>query len=241
MDPLYWHTFLARPYVFIFFALWLGLSWRHLGKYSFIWLVLGYVIAWASEASSIRTGFPYGWYFYRYENLQNEWLFFGVPVWDSLSYVFLSYAGFCVALFMIQKRRLFSLALASAALTTLLDILIDPVAHQGEKWFLGDIYYYPTPGFYFDVPLSNFAGWFLVTGSIAGGFLAITRRHALPALFTARCVYSGMVFYFGIAAFNTGIAFWIGDYRLAAADMSLIALVSLIVWRFRRAGRGESV
>lgn len=243
MDPIYWHTFLARPYVFLFFAVWGALSLRHLGlKPSLIWLTLGYAIAWASEASSIRTGFPYGWYFYRYENLQNEWLLFGVPVWDSLSYVFLSYAGFCVALFIVQKRRILVLALLTALATTLLDIIIDPLAHQGSKWFLGDIYYYPRPGVYFDVPLSNFAGWFLTTGSIALGFLLAMRRRPLPRLLNQNALLLGLAFYFGIAVFMVGITLWIGNYPLAAADITLITLlISGIIWRLRRGDRDESV
>ena len=51
----------------------------------------------------------------------------------------------------------------SAVFVTILDIIIDPVTHLGARWFLGEIYYYPDPGFYFDVTLANFAGWFLVS------------------------------------------------------------------------------
>ncbi|MBI2345847.1 MAG: carotenoid biosynthesis protein [Deltaproteobacteria bacterium] len=53
-------------------------------------------------------------------------------------------------------------ALAGALLTMILDIIIDPLTVRGDRWFLGRIYYYPHGGPYFGVPLSNFAGWFLV-------------------------------------------------------------------------------
>ena len=43
-----------------------------------------------------------------------------------------------------------------------LDIIIDPVALRGYRWFLGQIYGYPEGGVYFGVTISNFAGWFLV-------------------------------------------------------------------------------
>ncbi|MBI2974102.1 MAG: carotenoid biosynthesis protein [Deltaproteobacteria bacterium] len=53
-------------------------------------------------------------------------------------------------------------AFLGAILTMLLDIIIDPLTVLGDKWFLGKVYYYPNGGQYFGVPLTNFAGWFLV-------------------------------------------------------------------------------
>ena len=99
------HTILVRPYVFLFLAAYLVLSISSWGwRRSFAFLLFGYLIAWASEAASIRTGFPYGWYFYRYENLEGEWLNAGVPVWDSLSYVFLCYAGLELAAVILRHK-----------------------------------------------------------------------------------------------------------------------------------------
>lgn len=47
-------------------------------------------------------------------------------------------------------------------LFTFSDVVIHPVALQGEKWFLGKIYGYPQEALYFGVPLTNFAGWAVV-------------------------------------------------------------------------------
>ncbi len=44
----------------------------------------------------------------------------------------------------------------------LLDVVIDPLAVRGDRWFLGRVFDYPSGGVYFGVPLSNFAGWLLV-------------------------------------------------------------------------------
>jgi hypothetical protein len=54
-----------------------------------------------------------------------------------------------------------------------LDVIIDPVALRGSRWFLGQIYGYPQPGVYFGVPISNFAGWF------AMGFVLIWALQAI--------------------------------------------------------------
>jgi len=43
-----------------------------------------------------------------------------------------------------------------------LDVVIDPLAVRGDRWFLGQVFTYAEPGIYFGVPCSNFAGWVIV-------------------------------------------------------------------------------
>ncbi len=50
----------------------------------------------------------------------------------------------------------------TVVLFTLSDVIIDPVALQGERWFLGKIYGYSHQAIYFGIPLANFAGWAVV-------------------------------------------------------------------------------
>ena len=268
------HTILVRPYVFVFLIVFLILSIRSRGfKPTLIFLVSGYLIAWASEASSIRTGFPYGWYFYIYENLKGELLNWGVPVWDSLSYVFLCFAGMSLAEYVYlpspsppptpaqrgpfgarggEKTGIFppplwgrvrvggNLALLSAFFIMILDIIIDPLAHLGDQWFLGKIYYYPHPGFYFNVPLSNFAGWFAVSFVIVfvnviaspprGGEAispGLLRRPCRPP----RNDILGPLLYFGIFLFNWGITLWLKEWWLALADLFWISIPVFLLIR----------
>ncbi len=54
---------------------------------------------------------------------------------------------------------------------TLLDVVIDPLAVRGERWFLGHLFTYPEGGLYFGVPLSNFGGWLLVGWATVGGYV----------------------------------------------------------------------
>lgn len=192
-------TIIRRPYVFAFFAAYLFLALRRWGwKRTLLWLVSGYLIAWVSEYSSIHNGFPYGHYKYVYEGMAGELMIAGVPFFDSLSYVFLTFAGFMTGWFVIARNasdevisslknrdrrakhsrlecsarddKLFALKLVllGAFLTMMLDVIVDPVATMGEQWFLGKIHYYVHPGFYFGVPLTNFGGWFLVSFAIIG-------------------------------------------------------------------------
>ena len=75
-----------RPYVFAFLAAYLVAAVLHLGWRSTLWFtVVGYLIAFASEFSSINTGFPYGWYYYIDVTKDQELWIAGVPFFDSLS------------------------------------------------------------------------------------------------------------------------------------------------------------
>jgi len=200
---LLWGTVLLRPYVFAFLAVYLLASSTQSGwRRTLLFLPLGYSIAWISEFSSIHWGFPYGDYFYIEDTLDRELWVMGVPFMDSLSYVFLAYCSFSTAIFLLSPvqftaanayilenhalRRSRQTLVLGAFLFVLLDIIIDPVALQGYRWFLGQIYGYREPGVYFGIPLSNFAGWLVVgfammaglQGSIPSG---VWSRTNLPA------------------------------------------------------------
>lgn len=167
-----------RPYVFGFLVAFLFLAVRHWGwARTVLWLALGYGIAWGSEALSIRTGFPYGWYFYKYENLTRDILVAGVPFWDSLSYTFLIFAGYTVVNYRWPRLSPAATAMAGGAATMLLDIMIDPVSNLGDRWFLGSIYYYPTGGAHFGVPISNYIGWFFVSWLVISIFQRVTMQN----------------------------------------------------------------
>ena len=168
-------TVTLRPYVFIFLAAYLLLATLHLGAgRALAFLVLGYLISWAAEVSSITIGFPFGEYLYIPATLDRELWVAGVPFMDSLSYVFLAYASYCLALAALapgpgwrlppapELLKSWRTLILGAVLMVTLDIVIDPVALRGYRWFLGQIYGYPEGGVYFGITLSNFGGWFLV-------------------------------------------------------------------------------
>lgn len=109
-----WHTLAARPYVFAFLVSFLAIAWPTLGRWRVVlFLAVGYTVAFLSEYSSIRNGFPYGIYWYEYDNLDPLELVVGgrppagspphtaagVPFFDSLSYSFMAYASYALASF----------------------------------------------------------------------------------------------------------------------------------------------
>jgi uncharacterized membrane protein len=145
-----------------------------------IWLIVGTFIGWLSEFCSTRTGFPFSWYEYYPANFANELWLGGIPLFASLSFAAMSYFGHSVAYTLLSPlhrgprgiertenmQLLLSLkvALWASLLTTWTDFVVDPVAHLGEYWFLGKIYFWITTSaaWHFDIPLWNYLGW-LVT------------------------------------------------------------------------------
>lgn len=173
-------TITMRPYVFAFLAVYLVAGAAHVGwRTTLQFLVAGYLVSFASEYSSINTGFPYGWYYYIDTTKGRELWIAGVPFFDSLSYVFLCYCSYATALWVLTPvkawrgdvvpletraiRRSFAALFLGSLFQTFLDIIIDPVALQGGRWFLGQIYGYREAGIHFGVPLSNYLGWWLVS------------------------------------------------------------------------------
>ncbi|MBI2083083.1 MAG: carotenoid biosynthesis protein [Deltaproteobacteria bacterium] len=245
-------TIQNRPYVVAFLMAFLVIGLLNRGPLrTLLFLIIGYTIAFLSEFCSIRWGFPYGMYHYIYENMKGELMLGGVPVWDSISYVFMAYASYEMANW-IKKWRVLPRAQAqscspvardwapppgspaiflSSLLMTLLDIMTDPLAVRGDQWFLGKIFYYPNGGIYFGVPLSNFAGWFLVGLVIfslyeyAGKIAGATGRSPL------RIPFLGPLFYLSIMAFNVVITFAIGEWGLGFIGLMIIGFIGLFSFR----------
>src|SRR5262249_15323730 len=186
-----WGSIPLRPYVFGFLAIYLTAAaaawgWRRALTFT-LWAGS---LAFGAEWTSTRVGFPFGLYHYTGVTVGQELYLANVPLFDPLSFTFLAYASLGVA---GQFHRVPGVASANppiargpwarlrlAGLAGLLmmwlDVVIDPLAVRGDRWFLGRIFYYPEPGWYFGVPLANFAGWVVVGAAIAGGWTVLGPR-----------------------------------------------------------------
>jgi hypothetical protein len=167
-------TLVLRPYVFAFLVAFLVAGARDLGLRRTL-LFGGWVgpVAWLSEFSSTRTGIPFGLYHYTGTTRGQELFIADVPFMDCLSFTFLAYAAFCLARATLRPWPAppALVALVSGVLMMLLDVVIDPVAVRGDRWFLGHLFSYPHGGVYFGVPLTNFAGWLIVGIVGVGGYV----------------------------------------------------------------------
>jgi putative membrane protein len=251
-------TITMRPYVFAFFGAFLLICVLHVGwKRTLTFTLIGYLIAFSSELLSIKTGFPYGWYYYIDTTSNRELWIAGVPFFDSLSYVFLAYCSYSTALFILSPlktwrwnfvtletrslRRSFAALLLGALLQTGLDIVIDPVALQGNRWFLGQIYGYREAGIHFGVPLSNYGGWLLTSLVLIAAFQRIDARRldetASGMLKIPFHSLLGPLLYVSVLIFNITQALIIGErfMALCGALMYTLPMVLVIILAVRRA------
>jgi uncharacterized membrane protein len=255
---------LLRPYVYVFLAVYLFAAVTKMGWVkTAAFTAVAWAIAFAAELSSTRIGFPFGMYVYVDATRGRELWLSNVPFFDSLSFTFLCYLGFALAVFLyaplVWMRGDFQVAdtravrtswpvlLTGAFLTTLLDLVIDPLTVRGDRWFLGRIYYYPQGGVHFGVPLSNYAGWFLVALATIATFQALERRGDWPSVGMRHVRWGGLVeplLYLGIVVFNLAITFWIGERLLGLVGCLLyLPVVVLFLTHplnpMRRAGSAE--
>ncbi len=253
---LFLKTILFRPYVFAFLAAFLFaaimlIGWPRTWRF---WLI-SWATAFVCEYSSTRTGIPFGWYHYNGSTVGQELYFSDVPFMDSISFSFLLYAAYCVALCLLlpigqsppSTRSIFKplqlavgtrtgwpVFLLSAFLFAFIDMVIDPVALRGDRWFLGKIYYYPDPGMHFGVPFANYVGWAVVGLISLALYFPLDRR--LPALSLPQSITPqlllGVGLYYGVLAFNLSVTFWIGESFMGMSGLLMhLPVMALLIFR----------
>lgn len=235
-------TVILRPYVVTFLIAFLVVAGRDLGgRRTLAWLVWGWLVAFAAEAASIRIGIPFGPYQYTELTAGREAFVAGVPLFSPLSFPFLAYAAWSVVRAVGGGERDLATVLGAGVLMMLLDVVIDPIAVLGDRWFLGPIFFYPEPGWYFGVPLSNFAGWVLVGWAIVGGLVLTrflgTEDRAAPRPLGAPS--GGAALYYAILLFNLAITLWIGEVLLFALGAGLHAALAATLVGVRRRVRAR--
>lgn len=251
---LFLKTLLLRPYVFVFLAAFLFsaiqlIGWPRTWRF---WLI-SWATAFVCEYSSTRNGIPFGWYHYNGSTIGQELYFSNIPFMDSISFSFLLYAAYCVTLcFLLPKtaapgapvwlaplrfdrnaRTGWPALLVTALFFAFIDMVIDPVALRGDRWFLGKIYYYPDPGTHFGVPLANYVGWAVVALISLAIYFPLDRR--LPSLGTIEHLSAtprlllGVGLYYGVLLFNLAVTFWIGEDLLGLTGTLMYVPVTVLL------------
>jgi putative membrane protein len=186
-------SILSRPYVFVFLASFLVISIVNFGlRTTVLFTALTYAVGFGGEYSSVHNGFPFGLYHYVQTTRGQEIWVFGVPFFDSISYTFLAFASYTVALLLCsplylrgwdlrvldtwQIRRSPRVWLMAALFMVMVDLVVDPLSVLGDRWFLGRIFWYDPPGPHFGVPISNYLGWYLVAAASIAIFQVLDWR-----------------------------------------------------------------
>lgn len=250
-------TILYRPYVFIFLLIFLVTAVYTMGwKRTVAFTLITWGVAFSAEWSSTRFDFPFGDYHYLENTRLVELYISNVPFMDSLSFTFLLYASNALALCLVlpimkteqgtaladdlEHRHSISAILLSAFLFTWIDVVIDPLALRGDRWFLGKIFSYPQGGIYFGVPISNFLGWAVV------GLVSLTIFKAVDQWMITRIeeslaylrnswpkILSGVFLYYIVLAFNLVMTFQIGEPLLATAGIFIhLPILVLLFLKF---------
>jgi putative membrane protein len=107
-----------------------------------------------AELVSLRTGFPFGHYYFT--DVMGPKVF-GLPVFLALAYLGIGYVSWILAMLILGgTRRAFALPLLAATIMVAWDLAMDPDwATLDRAWIWKD------GGAYFGVPLSNYFGWAL--------------------------------------------------------------------------------
>ena len=232
-------TLVLRPYVFGFLLAFLLAGTRDLGGVRTL-LFAAWVgpVAWLAEFSSTRVGVPFGLYYYTGTTRSQELFIADVPFMDCLSFTFLAYAAFCLARAVLRSSRApwWAVALVSGVLMMMLDVVIDPAAVRGDRWFLGHIFYYPEGGLYFGVPISNFVGWTIVGAVGVGGYLVLARwrgdrtsGHTVYFDHHGQGVRAGIALYYAVLAFNLVVTGWIGEWLLLGLGTAIHAVTGAVL------------
>jgi putative membrane protein len=152
------------------------------------------------ESVSLRTGFPFGHYWFT--NLMGPKLF-GLPILLALAYMGTAYLSWVLGLNILEcrneplsGRNLILLPLLASFVMTAWDPSMDPVwADIDHAWVWRD------GGSYYGVPISNFAGWILTTYVFYQLFaLYVRNRVSIPS--PARHWRLAILFYAASAAGN---------------------------------------
>ncbi len=236
-------TIALRPYVFAFLAAFLFAAIINYGaRTTLIFAVIAWAVALICEWSSINNGFPFGLYHYVHATSGREIWVAGVPFFDSLSFVFLSFASYSTALLLAAPlyrtgcdlrlldtwnlRRSLHVWILASIFMVMVDLVVDPLSVRGAQWFLGNLFWYDPPGPYFGVPITNFLGWFLVAAINIAVFQLVDRKlsargekpFGLIPDFPSRALL-GPLLYLGMVGFGIAMLFAIQATELACVSI----------------------
>ena len=134
-------------------------------KNMLFFFVIASVISWCYESLSIKTGFPFGHYYYSDVLGTKIGL---VPVIIMFSYFGVAYLAWTVGQVLIDQQNsrlkgasLFTIPVIASFVMVLWDLCFDPYAAT-----LNQAWIWENGGGYFGVPIVNFLGWYLCTFTI---------------------------------------------------------------------------
>jgi uncharacterized membrane protein len=212
-------TLVGRWYVTLFGAVFLFCAVRHLGwRRTFAYALPAVAVGAMFENGSVHFGLPYTHYTFE-PSLRGKELFIGdVPLMVPLSYTFMGYFAFAAGRLVAsgpwrtRARALWQEYLLGIILMVWAVWIFDPVSRLGNRWFLGRVFHYGGPGFWFGLPLGSQLGFTLTAVLLVGWLTWLARdesdrqvagfRHHPHAI--ALLTYHGQIAWLAIVAVVLG-------------------------------------
>jgi uncharacterized membrane protein len=213
-------TFIGRWYVTAFGIAFLVLALRHMGgRRTAIYTAVALIVGVAAEnGSASDLGLPYG----RYEfdpALRGEEIWVGdVPLMVSMSYTFMSYFAFATARLVVAgpwRTRVPSMQRLEYAVAVMLAVwmiwVVDPVSRLGEHFFLGHLFDYEGPGFWFGLHVHSQLGFTFTSAILVGTLTWLMRNEADESIerAVANPRLPAIGGYLGQVLFMAGTAWWV--------------------------------
>jgi len=163
-------TVVHRWYVTIFGLAFAFFAVRHLGwRRTLLYAVLAFGLGALAENGSVHFGFPYTSYSFN-PALRGKELWVGdVPLFVPLSYTFMGYFAFASGRVLAsgpwrtRARRPWTELLLAWMLAVWALWVVDPMSRLGDQYYLGRVFRYRGPGFWFGLPLGSQLGFALTS------------------------------------------------------------------------------
>ncbi len=191
---------------------------------------ISFGVSFIFEIAGTNWGLVFGYYKYTDKSCPLP-MIKGVPLCYPIAWCGLVYAGFWQAILLLNPGNItilfldWKLLLATAALVTLIDIILDPVAVDEGRWI------WKKRGGFYGVPFSNFIGWFFTALLIIGLFYLSSGKHLAVATNSNWFTYSPALGYALLLGAGSRPAFerklYIPGYAGLAAAIILLAVFIL--------------
>lgn len=246
-------TVVGRWYVTLFGLTFLWRASRQLGwKRTGIYVAAALVVGIAAENGSVRAGFPYTTYSFN-ESLRGDELFVGdVPLMVPLSYTFMAYFAFAAGRllasgpFRTRAARPWHELLIAWMLAVWAIWVLDPVSRLGGRFYLGELWRYRGPGFWFGLPLGSQVGF----AATAGILLAVLHRldrgapdEEVPGGVRDHPHVVALITYHAQVFHLAGVAFYLGADTIGGAAVLIwvpAAVITAVHWSSLRLQRERS-
>jgi uncharacterized membrane protein len=247
-----WGTVGGRWYVTLFGLVFVVVAVRQLGwKRTLLYAVIAVGFGALVENLSVHFGFPYTKYAFNHA-LRHKELFIGdVPLMVPLSYTFMAYFAFAGGRLLAsgpwrtRGKRVWHEYLLGLMLAVWVIWIIDPVSRLGHRFFLGELFRYNGPGFWFGLPIGSQAGFGLTAGTLVA--LLTWMARAEPDRVVRRAIdhphLTALLTYHGQLVMMTAVAVHLGAVELGGSAVLIwvpAAALTAVYWSTLRPTRSAA-